>query len=262
MPELPEVESFRQEFIKSALKRKIKSIQVTDPTILEEITEDQIKQELGGKEFTATHRHGKFLFCQYSSSDWLVFHFGMSGYFRVFAKNSGIHKHDRVLFFFDKDPVVAFNDQRKFGLVGHTNDIAMFLNARNFGPDALEISDDAFITKIQSRNKPIKACLLDQAILAGVGNLYADEALFQSQIHPLTFPKQLGKEQLQLLLYQIRRILTTAIENGADFGKFPVDFFINSRENDKPCPRCGVALVHLKITGRTSYFCPACQKVP
>lgn len=259
MPELPEVESFRRFFDAHALNQKIVQVQVTDERILENITQPDLKKALMHQKFISTHRHGKFLFCNYSSNKWLVIHFGMTGDFRAISDNDPIEKHDRVIISFDKHRVLTFNDQRLFGLISLTNSIPEFLKERRFGPDALEIKYEDFHTRITKKHKFIKAVLLDQSVIAGVGNLYADEALFQAKIHPKIMSNNLSESQTKLLYDQIQRIFHLAIDFGADYGKFPQDFFIHKREQGGKCPRCANVLDSIKITQRTTYFCPNCQ---
>jgi formamidopyrimidine-DNA glycosylase len=259
MPELPEVESFRLFFEKNALNHRIKSVHVLDIGILEMIDKERFEQTITNCVFTSTFRHGKFLFCQIKPSQFVVFHFGMTGDFFIRDKLDELHKHDRVAFYLDNENIFVFSDQRKFGLVGITANIEEFLHKRNFGPDALLISTDEFLSRILHHKKPIKACLLDQSILAGVGNLYADEALFRTQIHPGTFPNELSKAKLSELIAIVQKILHQAIYHGAYYGDFPADFFIQGREKNGLCPRCNSTLESGKIVGRTSYYCPKCQ---
>lgn len=259
MPELPEVESFRMFFEKNVLNLQIKSVAVLDEAILEKIDKVSFEKTIANVIFTSTFRHGKFLFCQFKPNQFVVFHFGMTGDFFIRKGKEELHKHDRIVFFLENKQIFAFSDQRKFGLVTITDNPVQFLRQRNFGPDALKISNDEFVLSIIKHKKPIKACLLDQSILAGVGNLYADEALFRTKIYPGTIPSSLDKGKISELYKNIQNILTQAISHGAYYGDFPPDFFIQAREKNGLCPSCNTKLESGKITGRTSFYCPTCQ---
>jgi formamidopyrimidine-DNA glycosylase len=262
MPELPEVEHFRQEFESYTFGHKILDVKVTDPGILGDISPHKLNSQLKGHQFTHTHRHGKFLFGEFIPGRWVVFHFGMTGSFREFAKLIPPEPHDRVLFALDNQRILAFNDQRKFGFIDIVDNIDQFIVHRKFGPDALTVNFSEFDSRLNRRTKAIKTILLDQSVIAGVGNLYADEALFQAQIHPLTLGSNLNQDQRRKLLDQIHQILQTAIKFGANYGKFPSNFFIHQRESNGICPRCASLLISRKIGGRTTYFCEKCTPSP
>lgn len=261
MPELPEVETFRLYFAKYALDQKIQQVLITDTGILRKEEDIQIlPQLLTEKKFIATLRHGKFLFCQLNSKKWILIHFGMSGYFRYVDQINPYHKHDRVIFHFTNGYYLAFNCMRKFGHIESIKNPESYISAKKLGPDALKISYLVFKKQLEQRKRPIKSALLSQGIIAGVGNLYADETLFQSKIYPLTNCEALSDKMIQDLYEKLKNILSTAVQLQADYGKFPEHFFINYRRKGEKCPRCKHPLEITKVGQRTTYFCPNCQK--
>ncbi len=209
--------------------------------------------------FRTTHRHGKFMFAKLSSDTWILFHFGMTGDFRYERADLPIKKHDRLVIFFSNGGKLNYVSQRKLGKISTVTSPQHYMEARHFGPDALQIDFSTFRTRIHHRKRAIKSALLEQSIVAGIGNLYADEVLFQAKIHPSKPVKSLSVTQLKMLLTKIQSILSISITNHANFSDYPDYFFIHSRDFDGHCPQCAGKLQHLKIGGRTSIFCPNCQ---
>ena len=260
MPELPEVETFRRFFEKKVLDKKVKAIEIRDMGILvEESQKPTLEEKIAGNTFSSTHRHGKFLFIQMDTEPWFLIHFVLSGYFRFENTYNSYHKHDRVIFHLKAGSYLAFNCMRKFGKIENIASPPDYIEDHNLGLDALEISVNNFIEVLSGRNRSIKSALLAQNIIAGVGNLYADEVLFQTKIHPTVPCQKLTKKELTAMHSNMQRILKTAIDFKADYGKFPENYFIHHRKKEGICPRCDAPLQSLKITQRTTYFCPECQ---
>ncbi|MHA1519182.1 MAG: Fpg/Nei family DNA glycosylase [Promethearchaeota archaeon] len=259
MPELPEVEAYRIFFEKNGLNQEILTVSIPDATVLRNIDPEIFIRSLNGLHFNSTHRHGKYLFATLSSDQVVMFHFGMTGDLHTGETASELHPHDRIIFEFFSHRYLAYSSQRKFGRVELWPSIEACLTKRKLGRDALEIKMEEFFEGISPSSRPIKSLLLDQKKVAGIGNLYADEALFQSRIHPLTMGSQLSSSQSLLLFQKFQKILHIAIENNANFGQFPLEFLIHTRNPKGKCPRCGTLLKHLKIGQRTTFFCPKCQ---
>lgn len=193
-----------------------------------------------------------------------MFHFGMtgdlhSGELSPNDSNSVFHPHDRIIFHFSSQQYLAYSSQRKFGRVELWPSIQECIAKRKLGEDALEITPEALFAATKSSIRPIKTLLLDQKKIAGVGNLYADETLFQSGIHPLTKGSQLSSTQCLTIHQRLQEILHIAIGDKAYYGKFPHEFFIQARKPQGQCPQCNSLLGHQKIGQRTTYFCPQCQ---
>ncbi|MHA1672856.1 MAG: Fpg/Nei family DNA glycosylase [Promethearchaeota archaeon] len=264
MPELPEVETFRKYFEQHGLDQEISAVSFRDATVLRNIELENFEQKLIGLHFTSTHRHGKYLFATLSSQEVVMFHFGMTGDLHSSDLPSNdfdsvFHPHDRIIFHFSSQRYLAYSSQRKFGRVELWSSVQECITQRKLGADALEIVYEDLFDAIKSSVRPIKTLLLDQKKIAGVGNLYADETLFRSGIHPLTKGSQLTSAQGFTLHQNLQEILNVAIGDNAYYGKFPHEFFIQTRKPQGLCPQCNSLLGHQKIGQRTTYFCPQCQ---
>lgn len=261
MPELPEVETFRKYFDSNALHHKIIQIKVEDTKLLRKIESKEFKDRIQGEQFASTSRIGKYLFAHLSNSQVMMIHFGMTGDLRYSPAKEPYRPHDRIIFIFENGFYLAYISQRKFGRIELWNSQKEFTQFQKLGKDALSIPSKEFYEKIHSSKRALKTILLDQKRVAGIGNLYADEALFQTSIHPTTLGVALEEKKCGVLLKNIQKILQIAIDRGAYYGQFPEDFFIHAREKDGMCPRCQNPLEHMKIAQRTTYFCPVCQKL-
>ncbi|UYP44874.1 Formamidopyrimidine-DNA glycosylase [Candidatus Lokiarchaeum ossiferum] len=261
MPELPEVEAFRQYFNIHALNKAITSVNIVEEKILKGSSAEKLLQFCQQAKFIQTSRRGKFMFAKLSSEGGLLFHFGMTGDFRYSNSNEKLHKHDRLVFNFKNGYYLAYISQRKFGRVEYIANIDEYIKSQRFGPDALSITPSELQRQLQGRNRKIKSALLDQKIIAGVGNLYADEALFQAQIRPDRLTKELSADELIRLAKKIKKIMIHAVQQGNEYGEpFSSDYFISFRKKDGCCPICNTLLSRLPIAQRTTYFCEKCQK--
>ena len=152
-----------------------------------------------------------------------------------------------------------FIDQRKFGAVGLYRSESELLEAKSLGPDALTIPLAMFIERVGNRHRAIKTVLLDQSLLAGVGNLYSDEMLYQCKVHPATRSMDLNTRQLRCLHKAMVDVLQRSLDSGSDFDQLPSNYMLRSRTMGGRCPRCSSAWSTLSVNGRTAYFCPKCQ---
>jgi formamidopyrimidine-DNA glycosylase len=270
MPELPEVETYRRYFNETALGQTISSIEVQDQRQL--TTDfDTLLQALLGKQLIQSDRIGKHFLITLSSGKILILHFGMTGDLAYYRDAEDTPRFARIVFHFINNFRLAFIDSRKFGRVGLAESIEAYRQQKNLGPDALEITLPQLQTSLQNRKAPIKALLLDQKILAGVGNWIADEVLYQARIFPAKPANQLSEAEFEHLHQAIRYVLETAIAEEANYGNFPKSFLIHARgwDDDRStttterqvCPRHQEPLVITKVGGRTTYLCPICQQL-
>lgn len=257
MPELPSVEIYKNYFDSTCLKQRIKEVEVRNPEILINAKPQQLKGSLKGQEFISSRRYGKYLFCQLDNGYYLIMHFGMTGYLKYFQKDSP--SYIRFLISFQNHHKMAFKDMRKFGKIGLTTDPDQFIYIKNLGPDALEISLKKFLEIFKKRKGFIKPLIMNQNFIAGIGNLYADEILYQSGIHPLTKADKLSREDLKNLFAEMRKVLKKAIEYKDKPYNLPSSFLLPHRHPHGECPSGG-PLEILKIAGRTTYFCQDHQK--
>jgi formamidopyrimidine-DNA glycosylase len=262
MPELPEVETFRRSLDPAALGKRITGVTVYNSRILGSVSEEELASRLRGRRFLSTRRHGKHLFVETDAPEtWLYLHFGMSGYPLLLAGPEGIPAYTRALFSFEDGGALAFSDLRMFGKVDLVPDPDAYIRQRRLGPDALEADFDLsrFREALHGKTGAAKAVLLDQSVIAGIGNLYADEILYQARIHPLTPVGLLDEAQVRELYRTLREVLRVAVDRGADFSAFPDTFLLPRRHPGGSCP-CGGIVERIQAAGRTTYFCPECQK--
>jgi formamidopyrimidine-DNA glycosylase len=191
---------------------------------------------------------------------WLRLHFGMTGSLQYFKRGEQASKHTRVLFVFASTHCLAFEDQRKFGEVGLVKDVDEFLKKRALGPDALDLSLSLFRQIFEKHRGAVKAILLNQKLIAGIGNIYADEILFRARIHPATQVSALKEKTVAKLFRAARDILKRAIEAKADMDRMPKSWLLPHRGKGGKCPGCGRELKSATIGGRTAWFCTHCQK--
>jgi formamidopyrimidine-DNA glycosylase len=259
MPELPDVESFKRYLDATSLHQRIIGVDVRSAYVLKGVSARELARRLKGRCFESSRRHGKHLFVRADGDLWLRLHFGMTGSLQYF-KHEQAPKHTRVLFVFANTHRLAFEDQRKFGEVGLLKEVDEFLKKRALGPDALDISLSQFKEIFGKHRGAVKAILLNQKLIAGIGNIYADEILFRVWMHPATEISRLGSKPLTKLFRATRYILEKAIAAKADMNQMPKSWLLPHRGKGGKCPRCGRKLRSAKIGGRTAWFCAHCQK--
>jgi formamidopyrimidine-DNA glycosylase len=186
----------------------------------------------------------------------------MTGSLQYFKQAQQAPAHTRVLFIFTNNHRLAFDDQRQFGQIGLLQDVDEFLKGRALGPDALDISLGEFRKILGKRRGAVKSILMNQALIAGIGNIYADEILFRARMHPATEISRLGSKALTKLFRAERYILEKAIAAKADVNQMPKLWLLPHRGKGGKCPRCGRKLKSSRIGGRTAWFCGHCQKRP
>lgn len=259
MPELPEVEVFKKYLDATSLNQKISDVEVKNAKILRGISIKRLKGALVGRSIKSTRRHGKYLFANLSDGHWLVFHFGMTGYLE-YSKDEDDLPYSRVKIKLNNRSQLAYIDQRLFGQVSLAKDRESYIKQKNLGPDALELDFPTFKNILLETRGYVKPVLMNQRLIAGVGNIYADEILFQSGIHPMKKSEQLDEKNIKILFQIMKKVLQTAIKHWADYEQFP-DFYLIKRRNKKgKCSRCDSSLEQTKVTGRTTYYCPKCQR--
>jgi formamidopyrimidine-DNA glycosylase len=260
MPELPDVEVYKRFVDAHALHQKIIDVEVKNVTILKGVSAQRLLDILVGRQFTTTSRHGKHFFMALDQGPWLRFHFGMTGYFKYFEKLTEDPKHDRLRINFDNGFHLAFVNQRKFGAVGLVGDVEDYIKEKKLGPDALAIDWNGFQHIFSGKKGHIKSYLMNQKHLAGLGNVYSDEILFQSRLHPQNDLKKLDERTLRKLFEALHSVIKTAIAAEADPEKFPDTYLLRQRRRDGNCPRGHGKVKTLRMSGRTAYYCPVCQE--
>jgi len=276
MPELPEVET-----IASALRQggrggesitgwRVRGVDVLWPRTLAAPLPEEFAARIAGQRVTGIGRRGKFLLI-YLTQDTLLIHLRMTGDLRVepaVAEDQPIplQPHDRLVLWFDNGMRLAFNDPRKFGrawLVGDIQEVVANLGPEPF--DAVFTPDWLYAALQKHGKRQLKPLLLDQSFIAGLGNIYTDEALFSARLHPLSAAGSLTYEQSRALWQAIRGVLEEGIRrNGASFdwvyrgGKFEFQVY---QKTGQPCTKCGTPIQKITVGQRGTHFCPICQPV-
>lgn len=260
MPELPDVESFRKTIERTSLHRRIEEVDIRAPGMVLNTTPEKLREVLQGNAFEKTHRHGKFLFVGLKEKGNLMLHFGLTGNI-VFAKNREDHPENYALSIRLPDhQFLVFTDTRKLGKIAWVEDVQSFIEEKGYGEDAMAIGKEDFVRRLSKRRGPIKTVLMNQKIIAGVGNEYSDEILFHARIHPASNVAKLSEKQLGEIYDQMKAILSEAVRQNADPSKLSQYFFLYHREEGLPCPGCKGKVRSETIGGRSAYYCPSCQK--
>jgi formamidopyrimidine-DNA glycosylase len=270
MPELPEVEVIARGLDASVAGRTIVSVEVPGLTRLSE-PEDALVPKVLGRTLTRVRRRAKVLLADLDNGSTLAFHLKMTGRV-VHGPDRAPEKHDRILFRLDDGSLLSFADMRKFGYVRcfAAGELDEWEFLRKAGPEPLETPPEALAERVTGRNCAIKALLLNQSVVAGVGNIYADESLFRAGINPETRGSRVGRKRAVALFTGLQAVLRQAIaENGSsisdyvnahgDAGAFQNSFNVYGRKGE-PCKQCGETLRAVTVAGRTSTFCPHCQR--
>ncbi|MCF7916916.1 MAG: hypothetical protein K9L61_03975 [Candidatus Omnitrophica bacterium] len=258
MPELPDVEIFRRYLSRTSLNKKIKEVEIDTAKIVEGISVSKLKKELQGKKFKTTKRIGKNLFVKIDKK-WVLFHFGMTGFFKYFKDKKDKPKHTRLLISFSNGNNLSFVNTRLLGKVSIVEDLDNYLNQKKIGPDALKIDYKYFKQIVDKANKNIKSFFMDQSKLAGSGNIYTDEILYQAKIKPKQKANKLSDKEKKKVFNKMKYVLKKAIDYQADPEKIPNSWLLNHRDQSEQCPRCGKKIKKIKISGRSAYFCKNCQ---
>jgi formamidopyrimidine-DNA glycosylase len=256
VPELPDVEAFRRRFARYAVGRSIAEVVVTDAGILRNVSAAELDRALRGLRFDEPERRGKWLIGWTDGTTPLI-HFGMTGDIGWASTAEGRHVHDRVIVVLDRGEI-RYRNMRKLGGLWLARD-ATHVDALlgSLGPDALHISRRDFLNLLERRRGGIKAALMDQTFLAGVGNLLSDEVLWQARIHPLRAISELSTEERSRLYRSLRTVIGRTVD------RYPEGYETRwTSARGRPmarCPRCRTELARTVAGGRTTYFCPNCQ---
>ena len=260
MPELPEVEYYKKYFESTSIGKTVEEVTVRSSQILEDITKNELKTKLTSKEFLSAQRYGKYLFVNVSGEFWLALHFGMTGNLQYFKDPDEEPLYDRLRVIFDDGYHLAFDCQRKFGRVAIAPKVTDFVEKKQLGMDALQVGWDKFKGTMQKRRGRVKPTLMNQHVVAGIGNLYSDEIIFQTGVHPETKICEFDDQKLEDLFSSMKRVLKMAVRKQADYSQFPKTYLLTDRLEGAKCPLCGGEIQTLKISGRTAYFCSKHQK--
>jgi formamidopyrimidine-DNA glycosylase len=273
MPELPEVETIREQLEPLLRGRRIERAEIRDARLTRPLDPDVVARALEGERVTALERRGKYLIFRFESGRSLLIHLRMTGNVRVTAhRPSNGDPHERAVVKLDDGSDVSYRDVRRFGtwLLVDDADLEPYL-AERIGSEPLGTSFGraALAARLAGRRAPIKAALLDQRTVAGLGNIYADEALWRARIHPLRPAGELDRSEIARLHRGVRESLRMGIaRQGATLrdyatpdggrGAMQHEFKVYGRAGE-PCPRCGTPIEKIRAAGRGTWYCPSCQ---
>ena len=290
MPELPEVETVARGLQSSVAGRRILSVTLRKTDFIDDPA--AMERELPGRQITRVERFGKFMLLQLASPgaasapaaattkrvaadvvpEALLVHLGMTGNLAPHFAGQPLAKHTHVTFVLDDGRELRYIDPRRFGRMAYLAGEALTAELLRFGAEPLLVTAEEFSRRIQGSRARIKALLLDQTVLRGVGNIYADESLWSARIHPARSGAGLKSAELEILLKALQKILRKAIQmrgsSISDFvdaegiaGDYQQHHKVYGREGEK-CFRCGAKIRRIIVAGRSSHFCPACQRAP
>jgi formamidopyrimidine-DNA glycosylase len=259
VPELPDVEAARRSFARHAGGRRVASVIVADPAIVRNVPAEALDDALRGRTFAAPRRHGKWLLC-WTDGPALLLHFGMTGELVSSADEPTRHRWDRVVIELADGSEIRYRDMRRLGGVwlAHGSDDARAVVGR-LGPDALTVGRAEFLERLARRRGGVKAALLDQTFVAGVGNLLADEILWRSRLHPRRRVETLAGDERARLHRAIRLVASRWVERYDDILRMRSWLTPVRGVPGATCPRCRTPLERVAAAGRTTWFCPSCQ---
>ena len=268
MPELPEVETIKNELSPHIIGRRLTEVTALDAKLVRQPSVEELQQKLAGQKINSLERRGKYLIFHLSGGKALIIHLKMSG--ALLLNPEQVDRHARVIFDLDNGSRIIFTDRRRLGALWLVENEQSIIG--KLGPEPLTpaFTSQTLAERLWKHKAPIKAVLLDQTFIAGIGNMYADEALFAAGIHPLRQANSLSPREIENLHKAIVGVLQSAIGSGGasvDTYKRPEgnlgtahSSFCVAHRGGKPCPTCGRPIQRLAIRNRGSYFCPSCQK--
>lgn len=256
MPELVDVEGFRRVLAEHATARRVVDVDVRDSGVLRGTNAGTLRSSLVGRRFGQPWRHGKWLIAP-TDGPAVMMHFGMTG---ALVAGGAAHRHDRVVFTLENTEL-RYRDMRKLtGLQLARGDREIAGVLADLGPDALMVPAAEFVNRLGGRRRQLKSALMDQNVVAGLGNLLVDEILWRARLHPQCSLTNLDRAALSRLHARMRWVLNTA----APLGRVPArpSWLTGHREDRARCPRCATVVQHAKVGGRTTVWCPSCQRHP
>ncbi|RYG74884.1 DNA-formamidopyrimidine glycosylase [Lentibacillus lipolyticus] len=275
MPELPEVETIKETLKRFVINKTIANVSVYWPNIVKRPDDaERFKHQLAGQTIRDISRKGKFLLFQLDDTV-LVSHLRMEGKYSVHPAFEPVKKHTHVILAFNDGEELRYNDVRKFGTM-HLFDKGEELSHKplnQLGPDPFDqaFTAEYLYQRLKRTERAIKTVLLDQTVVAGLGNIYVDETLFKANVHPLRKADKLKKREVKAIWEAAIATLREAVEMGGttirsyvnsqgDMGMFQQELFVYGRENE-PCKMCGKPIVKMKIGGRGTHVCVVCQEL-
>ena len=272
MPELPEVETIRRQLEPELVGRRIESVRVLDERLTRPVAPPTVERACDGRRIEAVARRGKYLMLRLEGGRWLVMHLRMTGNL-VLGERTADVRHLRAVIGLEGGAILLFTDVRRFGtaVVLDDHELEEYMAPRaGVEPLSESLSAERIGELAAGRRAPLKSFLLVQDQIAGIGNIYADEALWRARLHPLSPAGSMRHEHWERLRAGIVETLEAGLDNGGasiddyrdargEEGTMQDEFLVHTREG-LPCPRCGTEIRRIALGGRSTYFCPGCQQ--
>ena len=254
---LNELRSFNIKFLIDVRSRPYSK---WNPQFNKHSLEKELEKHFKNKKITGTTRRGKYLFIDSDQDAVMVMHFGMTGDLQYVNKNEKVPDYTKLELQLSNDEKLAYISKRKLGFVKATTDAAKFISENKIGKDALDLNKKEFIEILKSKRSMLKSALMDQSALSGIGNVYADEILFQCRFHPKRSTSRLADDEWEVLYKKTQEILKTVIRHDAIPSDLPDSYLTPRRKEGEKCPKCKGNVEKIKISGRGGYYCPSCQE--
>lgn len=259
MPELPEVESNKTHLEETSKNKTIKNVEIRDDYVLK-MPKGEFKKRIKDQKIIGFRRHGKWLFLKLSSEN-LLLHFGMSGDIKYYGDPDDEPEYSKINFKFEAGGYLSYISVRKLGEVNLIDSIDEFIKKEDLGPDAFEVSQEKFLEILDEKSRSyIKSALMDQSAIAGIGNIFSDEILFQTKIYPKIRVSTINKKERVKIFNSMKKILKFAIKAKINDKPLPEDYLISHRSKNGNCPICNSEIERISISGRHGYYCPKCQQ--
>lgn len=258
MPELPDVEYYRTYAQATSLHKEIADSVLTAPRLLEDTSRQLLSRRLKGESFEEARRHGKHLFLVHSSGGALMLHFGMTGLLKYYEEADDPER-SRLIVRFANGGSLAYINTRMLGKIAIVDSIEEYVKEAGLGPDALELTVDELRDLIRNSRGSIKTTLTNQSRIAGLGNVYGDEVLYQAGIDPRRACGDISDEEVSKIHRLLRDVSDSAARARGNPKDMPDTFLLRHREPGAECPRCAGTVSKITLGGRSSYLCEACQ---
>lgn len=261
MPELPEVYTFQQYFNSHALDKRIKDCHFHRPKILKAMKPRDFLDKIKDHSFVSSYRRGKYLFPRLEDGNHILIHFGMTGDLKYYSRSDEAPKYERMYIEFEDGSYLGYDDMRLFGQIRYVPDLNDYLLSVGLGEDALLITEEDFFYQWQSSGGSLKAFLMNQKMIAGLGNLYVDEICFQTRIDPRSAINNIPDDKITEVYHKMKFILDYAVRALPDYKEFPENWFWTWRRDGSLAPDGKTPISKAKVAGRTTYYYEGWQKM-
>ncbi len=261
MPELPDVKTYRRYVDSTARRKQISRVQVEDTRLLKGTSQRSLTRRLTGKRINYTRRHGKHMLVKIGADQWLAVHFGMTGDLDYYKHKEDAPAYAQIVFDLSNGYHLAYISRRKLGKIQLIDDPDTFIEQEKLGPDALAgLNAGEFVELLADRRGTIKSTLMNQRVLAGIGNVYSDEILYRAHVHPARETNSMDTRDLKKLWRRVQSVLTKTIEKQAQPDNLPASWLVRRREEGAACGICDGTITKRTFSGRGAYLCDSHQQ--